>query len=95
MCVVAISTDNANREPQTPFSEAVGFCTQATQVLLCHWLRRGVSKICARRRNCGCVVCAKLNLPTFLRVNSFLLFFFVNSQFTPFSLKIQSQCPYK
>ena len=28
-------------------------------LLLCHWLRRGVSKICARRRNCGCVVCAK------------------------------------
>ena len=44
-------------------------------VLLCHWLRRGVSKICARRRNCGCVVCAKLNLPTFLRVNSFLPLF--------------------
>ena len=40
-------------------------------VLLCHWLRRGVSKISARLRNCGCVVCAKLNLPTFLRVNSF------------------------
>ena len=44
-------------------------------VLLCHWLRGGVSKICARRRNCGCVVCAKLNLPTFLRVNSFLPLF--------------------
>ena len=43
-------------------------------LLLCHWLRRGVSKICARRRNCGCVVCAKLNLPTFLGVNSFLPF---------------------
>ena len=44
-------------------------------VLLGHRLRRDVSKICARRRNCGCVVCAKLNLPTFSRVNSFLPLF--------------------
>ena len=58
-----------------PSSFAEGRLHRLLNVLLCHWLRGGVAKICARRRNCGCVVCAKLNLPTFLRVNSFLPFF--------------------
>ena len=71
--------------PPSSFPEAVGFCTQATQVLLCHWLRRGVSKICARRRNCGCVVCAKLNLPTFFTCKLFssLLSLILNSPHFP------------
>ena len=70
-----------------------GSVHRLVNLLLCHWLRRGFSKICARRRNWGCVVCAKSAY--FVTCKLFSSLSFLNSQFAPFSLKIQSQCPYK
>ena len=62
------------RPPPFSFAEGRGVCTRATQCAALS-LVKARPKISARLRNCGCVVCAKLNLPTFLRVNSFLPFF--------------------
>ena len=52
-------------------------------LLLCHWLRRGVSKICARCRNCGCVVCAKSAYFVTCKPFSSLLSLILNSPHFP------------
>ena len=52
-------------------------------LLLYHWLRRGVSKICARCRNCGCVVCAKSAYFVTCKLFSSLLSLILNSTHFP------------
>ena len=52
-------------------------------LFLCHWLKRSVSKICARRRHCGCVVCAKSAYFVTCKSFSSLLSLILNSPHFP------------
>ena len=60
-----------------------GSVHRLVNLLLCHWLRRSVSKICARRRNCGCVVCAKSAYFVTCKPFSSLLSLILNSPHFP------------
>ena len=70
--------------PSPPlFLRGGGSVHRLVNLLLCHWLRRGFSKICARRRNCGCVVCAKSAYFVTCKPFSSLLSLILNSPHFP------------